>query len=356
MRIKLICGKTMRAAMLAVSEQLGEDALILSTRSIGSLGFEITAALEVDALDTEISYQDSVVSELREEDHNNLFSWHGVKFQDENLSHLSFSDILFRNVDIKPSDGPIIVCGPQGGGKSVYIARLAARMVLDGKNPLIITVDNEKDGAVEQLAVCTRLLKIDLVAADTTDLVSHICEKNYGIREILIDTPGVSNFDFKGMNNLLHLKNASKGELLLVHPAGGDVDDTREAIRRYRELGVTRMVISKVDDARRLGGVLHAAIDGIALAEAGMSNSIINGSIPLNAISLHEIMSDRRDFFPPQVPKEISREVKGPDKDLSDEPRSSVFLRQNGAFKKNVSASGAVALTKHIAAQALRNE
>ena len=72
----------MRAAMLAVSEQLGEDALILSTRSIGSLGFEITAALEVDALDTEISYQDNVVSELREEDHNNLFSWHGVKFQD----------------------------------------------------------------------------------------------------------------------------------------------------------------------------------------------------------------------------------------------------------------------------------
>jgi flagellar biosynthesis protein FlhF len=70
---------------------------------------------------------------------------------------------------------------------------------------------------------------------------------------------------------------------MLVLPAGLGYADSAEIARSYAALGAKTMVVTKLDVARRFGGVLAAAEAGLAFTTAGIGPIIGDGLCTLSA-------------------------------------------------------------------------
>ena len=266
MRLKLYRAATTQAAMSMIRAELGDEAFILSTRRTGG-GVEITAAREDDA---------GLV--VVERDHVRLqnLAFHGVSEPlRERLSRGDLAAALaeifrFSALSFSEDQRPLMCVGPPGGGKTLTIARLATRLVMEGQKPMVITADGRRAGAVEQLAAFTRLLGLDLiVASKPASLASALARRVEGM-PVLIDLPGSSPFDAAQADEITALAESAAARIAVVLPAGTDAAEASEHAAGYASLGGQYLVTTRLDLARRLGGVLSAAGAGLALTEAGV--------------------------------------------------------------------------------------
>ena len=76
-------------------------------------------------------------------------------------------------------------------------------------------------------------------------------------------------------------------------PAGLSAGESTDIVGNFAALGCRRMVISRLDNARRLGGVLAAAQAGPALVAAGIGPMIGSGLKPLTAIGLARLLMSK---------------------------------------------------------------
>jgi len=188
MRLKSFTATTMAEAMEMVRAELGDDAIIVSTqRAAGQKGVRITAALEPADADLAVaemfeeSHPSSAADAIKTalESHNlpprllerltNAARTTGIT--DPVLACASALEAGFTFACL-PEHGaprPFLLVGPPGSGKSIATAKLAARSVLKQRQVGIITCDNLRAGATEQLAAFTRILEIDLVKARGPD-------------------------------------------------------------------------------------------------------------------------------------------------------------------------------------------
>jgi flagellar biosynthesis protein FlhF len=161
--------------------------------------------------------------------------------------------------------GPqLIACvGPTGAGKTTTLAKLAARARLDlGRSVGVISLDTFRVGAVEQWQRYARLIGLPFYAArDTVEFERALGSMDTDI--LLVDTEGQLPGDPAPMERLrgsLALTSGLDTHVLLVVPAwlrGGDVD---RLVRSYEAPRPTAVVATKLDEASRLGGLLHACL------------------------------------------------------------------------------------------------
>jgi flagellar biosynthesis protein FlhF len=103
----------------------------------------------------------------------------------------------------------------------------------------------------------------------------------------LIDSTGVNPYNAADRRELSALLAAAGAEPILVMPAGGDALDAIDQARIFRDLGCSRMAVTRLDLTQRLGSVLAAADAGrLGFAEAGIAPEISNGMIPFNPVVL----------------------------------------------------------------------
>jgi flagellar biosynthesis protein FlhF len=108
---------------------------------------------------------------------------------------------------------------------------------------------------------------------------------------VFVDTAGTNPFDPNDLAMLAESIDAAGAEPLLVLAAGGDPMESVDIAAAYASLGVRRLFVSKLDLARRLGGLL-AAVDAAAAAfsEASVSYQVADGLRPLNAVTLARLL------------------------------------------------------------------
>lgn len=162
-------------------------------------------------------------------------------------------------------DGPqVIACvGPTGVGKTTTLAKLAARARLDhGRAVRVISLDTFRVGAVEQWQRYAKLLGLPFHAVSEVDNLRQILSQ-CGSELVLIDTAGRgahdSDSDWALPRGLSHVGNRSL-HVLLVLPAWLRAHDAEQVAERYRQLGTTGVVLSKLDETTLRGGVLHATL------------------------------------------------------------------------------------------------
>ena len=74
---------------------------------------------------------------------------------------------------------------------------------------------------------------------------------------------------------------------MLVLPAGMDPSEAAETAEAFLPLGIERLITSRVDTARRLGGLLAAGEAArLRLSDAGTGPHVGNGLQPLTPIAL----------------------------------------------------------------------
>jgi len=284
MRLKLFRGTTITEAMSRVRAELGSEALILATRRVAN-GVEITAALEPEEdLPPPLPQDPAALTRLL---------WHGIPPQ--LAHHLAAGDLthaLGRSLTFAPlplDAGALLLVGPPGAGKTLTIARLATRLVMQGITPMVITADGSRAGAAEQLAAFTRLLGINLVVASHPVALARAFALRPQDATVLIDAPGTDPFDPAAHQELAGLAATCRATIALVLATGGDPAESADIAQAFRASGATHMVATKLDLARRLGGTLAAAAAGnLFLAESGIGPGAADGLVSLTPALLAE--------------------------------------------------------------------
>ncbi len=185
---------------------------------------------------------------------------------------------------------PLMLIGPPGAGKTLTVAKLATRARRAGRTVTVITTDTRRAGGVEQLEAFTRILGIGLIAAASSAEVAAVLqqrEETLADGLVLIDTAGANPFLGPDIALLAELVDVSAAEAVLVLPAGGDAMEMIDTAAAFACLRIRRVLATRLDAVRRLGGLLAAVDAGRAsFSEGGISHRVVDSLVPLNPVAL----------------------------------------------------------------------
>ena len=175
--------------------------------------------------------------------------------------HLAAELPVLRN-EVLEDGGVVALLGPTGAGKTTTIAKLAARFAARhrARDVALISADNERAGAREQLHVLGRRLGITVCDADGPEALAHALEQLEDYPLVLIDTAGHGLRDRALLRQILWVRSASNVRSLLVLPANTHPADLSELLRRYRPAAPEGVVLTKLDESTCPGAALSALV------------------------------------------------------------------------------------------------
>ena len=153
----------------------------------------------------------------------------------------------------------VALVGTTGVGKTSMIAKLAAHYMLEhNKNVALLTIDDYRIGAIEQLNTYARIIGLPLDRASTpAELKARLKEfKKYDL--ILIDTPGFSQNNMHQIEEISsYLEKIHHIQIQLVLSASTGQKDLLNTIRQLRPVGVQQLIFTKLDESMTYGNLLN---------------------------------------------------------------------------------------------------
>ncbi len=167
------------------------------------------------------------------------------------------SGSLERRADGRPY--VVALVGPTGMGKTTTLAKLAANARLrDQRRVGMITIDNYRIAAVEQLRTYASILEIPLRTVSSIEQMRTALGELSACDLVLIDTAGRSPNDEPRLEELGGLLAASGAdEIHLVLSSTHSEAAAVRAVEQFRLLGADRVVYTKLDEAVGFGVVLN---------------------------------------------------------------------------------------------------
>lgn len=156
----------------------------------------------------------------------------------------------------------VLLVGLQGSGKTTTTAKLGRWLTDQGRHPLLVSTDVRRPAAIEQLAVLGKQARLRVQEADAADpvrrAVSAVSEaRRLGFDVVLVDTAGRLHVDDELMQEIAAIRDAVKpSDLLFVADAMTGQDAVRSAGEFHHRLGVTGVVLTKLDGDARGGAAL----------------------------------------------------------------------------------------------------
>ncbi|MCW8855505.1 MAG: flagellar biosynthesis protein FlhF [Gammaproteobacteria bacterium] len=165
--------------------------------------------------------------------------------------------------DILNRGGVYAMVGPTGVGKTTTIAKLAARFAMrhGQKHVALISTDNYRIGAHEQLMTYGRLLGVPVHTVNNAQELQQLLHTLYDKKLVLIDTAGMSQRDVRLSEQFVHF--SSQQSLIksyLVLSANAQLPTLNEVVRSFKKANLAGCILTKVDEAASLGGVLSIMI------------------------------------------------------------------------------------------------
>jgi signal recognition particle subunit SRP54 len=159
-----------------------------------------------------------------------------------------------------------MIVGLQGSGKTTTTGKLAKWLALHGHRPIVVSTDVYRPAAREQLAQVAKAVGTQLWPGKGTDKPLEIVRG--AIKEaklsasdvILVDTAGRLHIDDELMNELSVLKKELQpSEILFIADSMIGQDAVRSAGEFHKRLGLTGVVLTKLDGDARGGAALSIA-------------------------------------------------------------------------------------------------
>ena len=186
-----------------------------------------------------------------------------------------------------------LMVGLQGSGKTTSSAKLAHWLTKTNHTPLLLSVDVYRPAAVEQLRVLCE--NHNLGYFDNPEDKNPVSRAEQGLRHarnggydvVLVDTAGRLHIDDEMMQELDHIRDAVPPvEILLVADAMTGQDAVRSAKEFHDRLGLT--------------GVLLTKMDGDARGGAALSIKTVTGQ-PIKFVGTGEKVEALEPFFPERL-------------------------------------------------------
>ena len=157
----------------------------------------------------------------------------------------------------------VFLVGLQGSGKTTTAGKLAKRLKLEQKAPFLVAADVYRPAAVDQLVTIAGQAGVGVHAepgvTDVTGIVRRGIEAagKARARTVLVDTAGRLQIDADMMAELTRLKEAVRPhEILLVADGMTGQDAVRIARGFHEALGITGVILTKMDGDARGGAAL----------------------------------------------------------------------------------------------------
>jgi len=162
---------------------------------------------------------------------------------------------------LEDQGGVYALIGATGVGKTTSTAKIAAAFAAKyGANNLgLITLDAYRVGAHEQLRAYGRILGVPVHTAHDRASLEDLLELLAGKKMVLIDTAGMAQRDTRTRELMEMLSHRMIKKLLVVNAAsqGETIEDVMIA---YNAAACAGIVLSKMDEAVKLGPALDAVI------------------------------------------------------------------------------------------------
>ena len=191
----------------------------------------------------------------------------------------------------------IMMAGLQGAGKTTATAKIAGKLKLKGKKPLLVACDIYRPAAIEQLQINGKKQEVDVFSMGTDHKPAEIAqnaiayaEKN-GHNVVILDTAGRLHVDEDMMAELHEIKETvTVHQTLLVVDAMTGQDAVNVAKEFDEKVGVDGVILSKMDGDTRGG--------------AALSIKAVTGK-PILYIGMGEKLSDLEQFYPDRMASRI---------------------------------------------------
>ena len=184
-----------------------------------------------------------------------------IKIVNEELCRLMGSENQKLNLGSK-SPAVVMLVGLQGAGKTTNGAKLAGYIRRQGKRPLLAACDIYRPAAIKQLETVGAQINIPVFQMGQTnpvDIAKAAVEhaKRHGNDVVFLDTAGRLHIDEALMDELKNIRDAVEpSEILLVVDAMTGQDAVNAATAFDEALGVTGVMLSKLDGDARGGAAL----------------------------------------------------------------------------------------------------
>jgi signal recognition particle subunit SRP54 len=174
------------------------------------------------------------------------------------------------------------MAGLQGSGKTTTSAKLGAFLAKSGNHPLLVSTDVYRPAAREQLRTYATSAGLKVHHPADLDQPAAILRsaldesRAVGHDFLIVDTAGRLHIDDELMTELQQLKAvAQPSEVLYVADAMTGQDAVRSAEEFHKKIGITGIVLSKLDGDARGGAALSAAaITGMPVKFAGVGERV----------------------------------------------------------------------------------
>ena len=191
----------------------------------------------------------------------------------------------------------IMMCGLQGAGKTTAAAKIAGKLKLKGKRPLLVACDVYRPAAIKQLQINGEKQQVEVFAMgdhqnpvdSAKAAVEHARKKDLNV--VIIDTAGRLHVDEDMMVELEEIKhNVEVHQTLLVVDAMTGQDAVTVASQFNDRIGIDGVVLSKMDGDTRGG--------------AALSVKAVTGK-PILYVGMGEKLSDLEQFYPDRMANRI---------------------------------------------------
>jgi flagellar biosynthesis protein FlhF len=166
-----------------------------------------------------------------------------------------------RDLPLEDQGGVFALVGSTGVGKTTTTAKIAAAFASKhGAGHLgLVTLDAYRVGAHEQLRAYGRILGVPVHTAHDRASLDDLLDLLSGKKMVLIDTAGMAQRDTRTAELLDMLGHRSINKLLVLNAAaqGETIEDVIVSYRAHQARGV---ILSKMDEAVKLGPALDAVI------------------------------------------------------------------------------------------------
>jgi len=177
-------------------------------------------------------------------------------------------EVLTRNLRVAREPGNLCdeggvfaLIGSTGVGKTTTAAKLAAQCVKAyGANSVgLITLDTYRVAGFEQLRAYGRMLGVVAHLAHDRAALQDLLQLLANKRMVIIDTAGLGQKDPRIQDMLAQLAAPQIKKLLVVN-AGGHGDTLDDVFAAYRDTPLHGVILSKVDEAAKLGPAVDTLI------------------------------------------------------------------------------------------------
>lgn len=220
-----------------------------------------------------------------------------IKIVNEEMVALMGSETTEIQLQPGKSITVIMMCGLQGAGKTTTTAKIAGKLKLKGKKPLLVACDIYRPAAIKQLQINGEKQEVDVFSMGENHKPSDIAKaslehaKKNGHNLVILDTAGRLHIDEEMMEELQEIKkDVDVHQTLLVVDAMTGQDAVNVAKEFDEKVGIDGVVLSKMDGDTRGG--------------AALSVKAVTGK-PILYVGMGEKLSDLEQFYPDRMASRI---------------------------------------------------